>query len=126
MSDYERFYDEAVEKKEAYILAQIKREAEQGRKERAEWALIKWHNLIYACQSLKDKGLVVTMSDIIKEGYDKDEYIQAFIELAEYKINKKKREEEIQKYGYRPRSERHSLTERERELGYENVSQLYN
>jgi len=126
MSDYERFYDEAVEKKEAYILAQIKREAEQRRKERAEWALIKWHNLTCACQSLKENGLVVTMSDIFKEGYDKDEYIEAFIELAHYEVSKKKREEEIKKYGYRPRAERHSLTERERELGYENISQLYN
>ena len=123
MSDYERFYDETEQKKEAYILAQIKREAEKRRRERAEWALIEWHNLTCACRSLKNNGLVVTMSDIIKEGYDKDEYIQAFIEIAHYKVSKKKRE---QNYGYRPRAERHSVTERECELGYENVSQLYN
>lgn len=124
---------------------------ERERKERAERALLNWSNLTFWCKSLKKNGLVIKMSEIILDNKDyerearrihkyelengkeyifrdymRNTYLEDFKELAEYMINKKKREEEIQKYGYRPRAERHSLTERERELGYENVSQLYN
>jgi hypothetical protein len=58
---------------------------------------------------------------------DYERFYEADVEVEQkkqaYILARLKIENEIR---HRERAERHSLTERERELGYENVSQLYN